>query len=429
VLGSGGMGLVLAATHLGLRERVALKFMNAESVSHPDAAARFVREARAAARLKGEHVCRVLDMGETETGDRYIVIEHLEGRDLAEVLAERGSLGVTEAVEYVLQACEAMAEAHAAGIIHRDLKPANLFLTTGTDGAPCIKVLDFGISKILDPGTAAVVTTTRSMMGSPLYMAPEQLVSARDVDPRADIWSLGTVLFQLLTGETPYRGSSLPEVVAQVLHTDPPRLSRRLPGAPRALDAALTRCLQRDPARRYQSVAELAADLAEVVPEASHLALRSAAVLGLRPSRSLTIKPPPRRGIVPIVVSAALVVTFAGVSLLVFGGGDGDAEREAETEPAAAPVTEGEAAPEPEPPEAPAATVTVPAIDAAVEEAPAIAPKRERRRSRSRPAKKVRREREKTKKIDLLEPDLGTPAPAPAKNRRKGTSDVIEPDL
>jgi hypothetical protein len=183
--------------------------------------------------------------------------------------------------------------------------------------------------------------------------------------------------------------------------------------------------LQRDPARRYQSVAELAADLAEVVPEASHLALRSAAVLGLRPSRSLTIKPPPRRGIVPIVVSAALVVTFAGVSLLVFGGGDGDAEREAETEPAAAPVTGGEAEAEPEPPEAPAATVTAPAIDAAVEEAPAVARKRERRGSRSRPVKKVRREREKTN--DLLEPDLGSPAPA--KKRRKGTPDVIEPDL
>ena len=295
VLGRGGMGLVLEAIHLRLQEPVALKFMNAETVANPEAAARFTREARAAARLKGEHICRVLDMGETVGGDRYIVIEYLEGMDLSQVLRRRGPLPYAEAVDYILQACEAMAEAHAAGIVHRDLKPANLFLTTGTDGEASIKVLDFGISKVLDADTASAMTTTRALMGSPLYMAPEQLVSAKDVDQRTDIWALATVLYRLVSGKTPFFGDSLPEVVAQVLHTDPPLLSSLVPDVPAGLDEALARALAKAPAERYATVAELAADLAAVLPQSSHRAVRSAAVLKRprRPSTAQGTSPPP----------------------------------------------------------------------------------------------------------------------------------------
>ena len=173
VLGRGGMGVVVAALHEQLAQRVAIKMLLPEAEASPNALARFTREARAAATIRGEHVARVLDVGELPGGAPYIVMEYLEGRDLAQTLTDRGTLPPEEAVSYVLQACEAIAEAHAAGIVHRDLKPSNIFVTTGPDGSPLVKVLDFGISKALLSGSAeGQLTTTSSFVGSPIYSPP-----------------------------------------------------------------------------------------------------------------------------------------------------------------------------------------------------------------------------------------------------------------
>src|SRR5262245_15691858 len=225
VLGQGGMGIVVAAHHLQLDERVAIKFLLPEALANPEAVARFGREARAAVKIKSEHVARVTDVGALpETGAPYMVMELMRGKDLGAALREQGALPVHLAVEYVLQACEALAEAHAIGIVHRDLKPANLFLTARADGSPCVKVLDFGISKIAahsGSGSDMGMTRTQSIMGSPLYMSPEQMASARDVDQRSDVWAVGTVLYEIVTGHVPFTGETMPQLCTQILHHEP----------------------------------------------------------------------------------------------------------------------------------------------------------------------------------------------------------------
>jgi serine/threonine-protein kinase len=261
-IGEGGMGVVFAARHTELDRRVAIKFLLPEFAEQGMAAERFRREARAAARMRGEHVCRVLDVGTAENGVPFMVMEYLEGRDLASELLHRTRLPLEEAVAYVLEACEALAEAHVAGIIHRDLKPANLFLETRSDGSRRIKVLDFGVSKSLLGLKDGTLTRTSSMVGSPLYMSPEQLDSARDVDARADVWALGVVLFELLTGETPFRGESIPQLVAAVLQDSPVRMHELPVRLPQAILDILQRALAKQRENRYASVAELAQALA-----------------------------------------------------------------------------------------------------------------------------------------------------------------------
>jgi serine/threonine-protein kinase len=217
------MGVVVAAWHIELEQRVAVKFLLPQFAQDQSAAERFRREARAAVQIRSEHVARVIDVGTLEDGEPYMVMEYLEGKDLQSELERAGCFEISEAVEYVLQACLAMAEAHAKGMVHRDLKPANLFRTTRADGARVIKVLDFGISKSIQGSSDPQLSLTRTaaMIGSPLYMSPEQLESARDVDERADVWSLGVILFELLTGSLPFGGDTLPQ------------LARRTPGAPK----------------------------------------------------------------------------------------------------------------------------------------------------------------------------------------------------
>lgn len=261
-VGDGGMGQVVAARHLVLNELFAIKFMHQKDLANPQAAARFIREAQAVVRLKNnEHVARVHDVGKHDTGDLYIVMELLVGQDLGELLKNRGTLPIHEACSYVLQACNALIEAHELGIIHRDLKPANLFLTHRKDGSPCIKVLDFGISKVLAEGgqnADVEMTGTCEMMGSPLYMSPEQAKSARDVDARTDIWALGAILYKLLTGKAPFMGQSMAEIsfaLAESTSVRPPSEIRR--DIPRALDACILRCLEKNIHRRYRRVSEL----------------------------------------------------------------------------------------------------------------------------------------------------------------------------
>ena len=271
VLGEGGMGQVLLATHVDLHEHCAVKILHRDALSHPDAYERFVREARVARQLKSLHAVKVYDFGRLETGEPYIVMEFLEGVDLKALLVQRGPLPVSEAALYVTQACEAIGEAHAAGIIHRDLKPANLFLTRGLHGRPCIKVLDFGIAKMAGrpAGGPEREMTGNAMMGTLAYMSPEQMLSSRSVDHRADIWSMGVVLFRLLANALPFEddGDGL-AIVNQVINGTPASLASVDPTFPPGLCAAVTCCLQKDREHRYQTAMELADALSPfVVPE------------------------------------------------------------------------------------------------------------------------------------------------------------------
>ncbi|UQA56279.1 serine/threonine-protein kinase [Polyangium aurulentum] len=267
VLGKGGMGVVVAARHVELGELFAIKLLLPGVIPSDDADARFLREARASARLKGEHAARVHDVGRLEDGAPYMVMEHLEGTDLKALLAARGPLSIDEAIDYVLQASEAIAEAHELGIVHRDLKPANLFLTRRRSGAPLVKVLDFGIAKQLGPEIpGGDLTKTGALLGSPVYMSPEQIMHSREVDARTDIWSLGIVLYELLTGVVPFEGTTFPQLMAAVLGREPTPLRDKRPDAPASLAAVLDRCLRKEPAERFESIDALAAALRALPP-------------------------------------------------------------------------------------------------------------------------------------------------------------------
>jgi serine/threonine-protein kinase len=271
VLGQGGMGVVVAATHLHLDQLVALKFLLPEAITNSEIQGRFAREARAAAKMRSEHVARVIDVGMLETGMPFIVMEYLQGTDLSDYARQQGPLPIAQAVELTLQACEGLAEAHSLGIVHRDLKPANLFLAERPDRTVCLKILDFGISKV---GASAAGTTdfamtkTGAVLGSPYYMPPEQMRSSRAVDARADIWSLGVILYELVVGRVPFDAPSLPHLCAMIL-TDPLPAPRTLkPDIPPRFEAVLLRCLEKEPENRYQNVGDFAIALAEFVPEA-----------------------------------------------------------------------------------------------------------------------------------------------------------------
>jgi len=268
VLGRGGMGVVVAAHHIHLDEKVAIKFLLPEAVASADVVGRFVREARAAVRIKSEHVARVSDVGTLEGGEPYMVMEYLDGSDLAEWLQQRGALPVEQAVEFLLQASEAIAEAHALGIVHRDLKPANLFVVRRADGLLSIKVLDFGISKVTGPAGSADsnMTRTSAVMGSPLYMPPEQMAASRNVDARADIWALGVILYELLTGTAPFSGETLPEVCLKIAMQPPSPLRSLRPDVPPELEAVVLRCLEKDREQRYPNIAALAHALVDFGP-------------------------------------------------------------------------------------------------------------------------------------------------------------------
>jgi serine/threonine-protein kinase len=252
-----------------LDEKVALKFLLPEALHNPEAVARFAREARAAVKIKSEHVARVIDVGTLPNGAPYLVMEYLDGGDLAAWLQERGPLPIEQAVEFVLQACEAIAEAHALGIVHRDLKPGNLFCIRRADGLLSIKVLDFGISKMTDtsPSAPGSMTRTSSLMGSPLYMSPEQMRSSKDVDARTDIWALGMILFELMTGRPGFIADSVMEVAVKVATEAPPSIRSFRPEVSTGLEAVVFRCLEKEGIKRYPNVAELAVALLPFAPK------------------------------------------------------------------------------------------------------------------------------------------------------------------
>ncbi|MBW2529305.1 MAG: serine/threonine protein kinase [Deltaproteobacteria bacterium] len=261
LVGVGGMGIVLEARHVKLDERVAIKFLMPKRLSSPKARQRFDREARAAFRIRSEHVARVFDVGEVADEIPYMVMEYLSGRSLADVLAEDGPLEVPTAILYMLQACDAVAQAHALNIVHRDLKPANLFLTDRPDGSPCVKVLDFGIAKAQEQNGS--LTTVDQFMGTPMYTSPEQWLSARDVGPATDIWALGAILFRLLTGRGPYRADDAAQLRDMVLMQPAPSLADVRPDVPPGLVAVVARCLERSPQQRFANAPSLSEALAE----------------------------------------------------------------------------------------------------------------------------------------------------------------------
>lgn len=274
VIGSGAMGVVVVATHTQLHEQVVLKFLRHDVAQRADVVARFLREARSAVRIRNEHVARIIDIGTTESGLPYIVMEYLEGCDLRELLRVRGPLPIGDAADYVAQACLAMVEAHAAGVVHRDLKPSNLFLTRRSDGSPLVKVLDFGISKVITESSDQTdITSTHGILGSPIYISPEQAKCARMVDARADVWSLGVILHHLLTGRPPFLGDTITEVLSAILFSAPTRLTEARSDAPIELEAVILKCLSKDVEQRTPSVAKLAEALEPWTQPESRLAI------------------------------------------------------------------------------------------------------------------------------------------------------------
>jgi serine/threonine-protein kinase len=265
-LGEGGMCVVYAAKHLQLEERVAVKLLRPEMLEQPDIVERFLREGRAAIRIHSEHVVRIFDVGMLPSKNPYLVMECLQGSDLDALLLANGPLPIQAAVDYVLQAGEAIAEAHTLGIIHRDLKPANLFLTRRADGSPWVKVLDFGISKVSARKSRAPdlgLTAAAAVMGSPRYMSPEQMRSTKNVDGRTDIWSLGAILHELIAGEPPFKGTTMPEICANILQDPPTPLGAVRSDVPAALEAAIMRCLEKDMEARFPHMGDVAVALAE----------------------------------------------------------------------------------------------------------------------------------------------------------------------
>jgi serine/threonine-protein kinase len=310
-LGAGGMGYVFAGMHVALGQKVAIKVLK-PTVQTAEYVTRFEREARAAARLRSEHIVRVLDVGHLDGGLPYMVMEYLRGQDLAQMLRERGPIPVGEALDYMLQACEALAEAHRAGIIHRDLKPANLFVTQATDGSPLVKVLDFGISKFMQGPSDAKpqeLTESQTVIGSPHYMSPEQLKSARDVDGRTDIWALGSVLYKLLTGALPFEAESQAELCVEILISEPQPMRKLRPELSEAVEAIVLKCLEKKPADRWQSMGELAAALVPHAPPRSQSAAERISRMVSMPEIMPSDRPPPSDPEIGIPIDAGTVMT------------------------------------------------------------------------------------------------------------------------
>jgi serine/threonine-protein kinase len=283
IIGQGGMGVVVEAKHIALDERVALKFLLPDYALNPEASGRFQREARAAAKIKSEHVARVSDVGTLETGAPYMVMEFLEGNDLSKHLETQGVLMVPDAVDYVIQGCEALCEAHGHGIVHRDIKPANLFLTKRSNGSPLVKLLDFGISKVSGGGIDNLTKTTTAM-GSALYMSPEQMQTTRGVDHRTDIYAMGISLYELLAGKQPFYADTLPQLCAEIFTGVPTPIRTLRQDVPEELAQVMEKAYARDRAHRHQSIGELVIALAPFAPSRSWPTIEGVArMAGLEP--------------------------------------------------------------------------------------------------------------------------------------------------
>jgi serine/threonine protein kinase len=272
-LGRGGMGVVYEARHARTGRRVAVKEIIGDGVD-AKLLARFEREARATGAIETQHIAPVIDIGkDAATGHPYMVMELLDGEDLQDRLVRAGPLAEPIALRVIAQACAGLARAHAAGVVHRDIKPANLYLAR-RDGEVVVKVLDFGVARVKAPLAIdrRTLTVTGAMLGTPLYMAPEQVVGAKDLDHRADLWSLGVVLYELLAGVTPYEEIETVGALLVAICSQKPRPLRELaPGIGAATEAVVSRALEVDVARRYQTAHAMRADLEALVPDGTRL--------------------------------------------------------------------------------------------------------------------------------------------------------------
>jgi serine/threonine protein kinase len=310
VLGSGGMGVVYAATHLELGVPLALKILHPSLTGSPEARARFCIEARAGAALSSPHTLRIYDAGLLGSEECFIVMERLEGRNLLELLRAEGPLPVDVAVNYVLQACAGLAEAHALGIVHRDIKPENLFLAQNGGGAPLIKLMDFGVARWRRMEVRGKrITNPKSNVGSPCYQAPEQMQSAASVDERCDIWALGLVLFELLTGYCPFESESIPETCWKVLQGPRPVLSAARAGLDPGLERVFQRCVALDPMQRFRSVAHLSAALRPFTRPAGRASESGVLALPVEP-----LTPRRKRELSERMLWAAMFLLGAGVT-------------------------------------------------------------------------------------------------------------------
>jgi serine/threonine-protein kinase len=268
MVGSGGMAHVLAARHTELGTEVAIKVLDPTLLNDTDATERFAREGRAMASLSSKHTVRVYDVGHLESGLPFMVMELLEGEDLGQVLKKRGSLPLEEACECIEQACEAVAEAHAAGIIHRDLKPQNLFLTRVKD-KPMIRVLDFGIARSTGALKLETITRIGDMIGTLHYMSPEQIRNSKEVDPRSDVWSLGACFYKLVTGHPPFSQAGEAPLMSAILTAPPTPIAEYRKDVPAVLSSVIMRCLRKPLDERFPSVT----DLRKAIDEARTLML------------------------------------------------------------------------------------------------------------------------------------------------------------
>ncbi len=400
MLGQGGMGVVIEATHIALNERVAMKFLLPELAMDGEAAERFLREARAAVRIKSPHVAKVSDVGTLESGSPYMVMEFLEGQDASEFLHGHGVMAVPDAIDLVIQACDAIAEAHSYRIVHRDLKPANLFITRHADGSPFVKVLDFGISKVLDEKAVSSLTRTTTTLGSALYMSPEQIRESRSVDHRTDIYAIGVTLYELLSREHPFDADSFPALCVKIATGTPVPLQDRRADLPPELCAVIHHALAKEPVDRFQNVGELCLALQPWAPESARtliqrIARLTGAVPGGEEVSALHLvptqptQPTPKantnsqfaqantnpNATVPRSTSPALIIALVAVPLLLLLGGGGIwfavSRMGASTD---SPVTADSVAAGITPPEAPPSTPAPPPSAASARPEPSAKP-------------------------------------------------------
>jgi eukaryotic-like serine/threonine-protein kinase len=391
LLGSGGMGVVFEARHKLIGRRFALKLLHPQYAQQPSMLTRFQREARAAGALENEHIAAVTDFGFAADGAPYLVMEHLDGEDLAAHLARSGPLPVTRAVSFVIQACRGLAAAHARDIVHRDLKPANLFLTRRGDGSDLVKVLDFGIAKLVDgDGTESAITGTGKLLGTACYMPPEQAKGESDLDHRIDIYALGAILYELLSGTKAHPGTNYNAVLFHILTEKHEPIAARRPDVPQGLGRIIERAMASDRAERYQSVTALMEALRpfsvgpEEAPRTPAVApeLARAETMATPPTvapyaRALPSGRPSRGRAIAMALAACGIVLLVGGKLLV------------RPHPSRAPAVTT-AMPLPPPPAAPPPTAPPPAAAPAKPEAraaPAIADVREEPAQRRKPAR------------------------------------------
>lgn len=291
-ISSGGMGDVYEATHSLTKRVVAVKLVRAELVGRGELRERVLREARAMAAVRSEFVASVLDAGLTDDGSPYLVMERLFGEDLRQLLVRRGQLRTSVAVDIATQIARGLADIHAAGIVHRDLKPGNVFLEETTSGLR-VKLLDFGVSKLESPGESTL-TTPDLVLGSPHYMAPEQVQSSHEADARADLYSFGVILFRMLTGTFPIVGKKPGDILIAVMRDPPQPLEQLLPSVDPALGAVVARCLEKDPDGRFASAADLVSALAALSPSPDTPEPRSSGAPTVDPSQPTRVDRRPR---------------------------------------------------------------------------------------------------------------------------------------